>query len=127
MSQLRARRRIDLDVLDVVSVARVDDVGNPTGGVRSPFLDVPLTRFEAHSTPGPVCKLAGNEAPLSPDVLAGRYDDAGAYLVAFTQSLDATIRAGFLLERDREAILVAARAKASELLGPEVNMRKVTS
>ena len=33
---------------------RVDEHGNATGGVRSPFLDVPLARYEVHATPGAV-------------------------------------------------------------------------
>ena len=48
----------------------VDRFGNARGGVPSPFLDVPIARYEAHSTPGPVCALAGREAALPYEVLA---------------------------------------------------------
>jgi len=104
--------RIALRVDDVVAEAAVDRFGNAIGGVPAPFLAVPLARYEAHSTPGPLCKLAGRETPLPPDVLADRYGDAQTYLAEFTASLDATIRAGFLLEQDRAELLEAQAAKA---------------
>ena len=104
--------RIALAIDDVVAEAAVDRFGNAVGGVPSPFLDVPIACYEAHSTPGPVCKLAGQEAPLPPELLADRYGDVRTYLAEFTASLDATIQAGFLLADDRAALLEAQTAKA---------------
>jgi Alpha/beta hydrolase domain len=104
--------RIALEVDDVVAEAAVDRFGNAQGGVPSPFLDVAIARYEAHSTPGPVCALAGREAPLPYEVLAGRYGDVQTYLAEFTISLDATIEAGFLLKADRGALLEVQAAKA---------------
>lgn len=106
--------RIALSVDDVVSEAAVDGFGNPIGGVPSPFLDAPITRYVAHSTPGPLCKLAGREMPFPHEVLTGRYGDVQGYLAEFTVSLDATIRAGFLLEEDRAELLEAHTAMAHE-------------
>ncbi len=96
-----------------VSVARVDRYGNPLGGVRSPHLDVPLARYEAHSNPGPMCQLQGRETPLPTEELVARYRDASRYLSEFTAALDATIRARYLLPADREQILhdVAAQTR----------------
>ena len=104
--------RIALRIDDVVAEAEVDRFGNAIGGVPSPFLDAPIACYEAHSTPGPLCMLAGRETPLPYEVLAGRYGDVQTYLAEFTISLDATIQAGFLLEDDRAAILEAQTAKA---------------
>jgi hypothetical protein len=107
--------RIELEVDDTnnpVARAAVDRFGNARGGVPSPFLDVPIARYEAHSTPGPVCALAGREAPLPCEVLANRYGDLQTYLAEFTISLDEIIQAGFLLDDDRAAILEAQTAKA---------------
>jgi hypothetical protein len=73
---------------------------------------VPIARYEAHSTPGPVCKLAGREVPLPHEALTDKYGDVQTYLAEFTISLDATIQAGFLLGDDRAAILEAQTAKA---------------
>jgi Alpha/beta hydrolase domain len=104
--------RIELEIDEVVAQAAVDRFGNARGGVPSPFLDVPLARYEAHSTPGPVCALAGREAALPYEVLASQYGDLQTYLAEFTISLDEIIQAGFLLEDDRAEILEAQTAKA---------------
>ena len=45
-------------------------------------MDVPLFRYKVHTGPGPFCILSGNET-----------------------SLDETIKAGYLLEVDRQQIL----------------------
>jgi hypothetical protein len=104
--------RIELEADDLVARAAVDRFGNARGGVPSPLLDVPVARYEAHSTPGPVCALAGREVALPYEVLADRYGDLRTYLAEFTISLDEIIQAGFLLEDDRAAILEAQTAKA---------------
>jgi hypothetical protein len=109
--------RIELEIDDVVAQAAVDQFGNARGGVPSPFLDVPICRYEAHSTPGPVCALAGREAPLSHEVLVDRYRDLQTYLAEFATSLDKIIEAGFLLEDDRAEILEAQTAKARAAFG----------
>jgi len=107
--------RIDMDPVAVVSVPRLDEHGNAEGGVRSPFVDVPLVRYEVQSSPG-FCIFAGRETPLPPDVLASRYGDVDTYVDEFTKSLATTIDAGHLLKMDRAEILDAATAKAESLL-----------
>lgn len=104
--------RIALSVEGPVAEAAVDRFGNAIGGVPSPFLEAPLARYEAHSTPGPLCKLAGREVPLPFGVLAERYGDLQTYLAEFTISLDATIRAGYLVKEDRTELLKDQTAKA---------------
>ena len=79
--------RLHLATVGVVSVAAVDEVGNAIGGVRSPFVDVPLVRYEAHSTPGALCELSGNESWLTPEQLVARYGSVDGYMEQFTQSL----------------------------------------
>lgn len=110
--------RIDLATLGTISEAKVDEYGNAVGGVRSPFLDVPLARYEVHSTPGVLCRTAGRETLLPIEVLTERYGDAAAYVAQFTASLDATIHAGYLLQADRAAILSMQTAKALSAFGP---------
>jgi hypothetical protein len=110
--------RIVLRIDDVVAEARVDRFGNAIGGVLSPFLDAPLASYAAHSTPGPLCMLAGRETTLPYEVLASRYGDVQTYLAEFTISLDSTIQAGFLLEDDRAALLEVQTAKAHAAFSP---------
>ncbi|MGV0046832.1 alpha/beta hydrolase domain-containing protein [Mycobacterium colombiense] len=110
--------RIALSLDGVVAEAAVDGFGNAIGGVPSPFLDVPIARYEAHSTPGPLCKLAGRETSLPHEVLAERYGDVQTYLAEFAISLDEAIRAGFLLKADRAALLKDQTARAHAVFAP---------
>jgi Alpha/beta hydrolase domain len=107
--------RLELTTQDVVSVTAVDEVGNAVGGVRSPFVDVPVARYEAHSPSGALCALAGRETPLAPDVLHSRYADFDEYLAQFTDSLDATIDEGHLRKSDRALLIALATSRAEEL------------
>ena len=108
--------RIELATQGVVSVAATDGHGNALAGVRSPFLDVPLLRYEAHSSPGAFCALAGRETALDAEVLAEEYTSADDYVARFTEGLDDTIAAGFLRQEDREEIIDLMEAKADALL-----------
>jgi hypothetical protein len=99
-----------------VAVSAVDDVGNATGGVRSPFVDVPLVRYDVHSPGGALCELNGRQVPLPAAELSRRYDDADDYLAQFTDSLDATIHAGFLRQADRREIRHSAAEAAAAAL-----------
>ena len=110
-------KRIELATRGDVSDAKPDEHGNAVGGVRSPFVDVPLSSFEVHSGPAPTCKLKGVETLLSADALTKAYGDVQHYMREFTKSLDATIKAGFLLELDRQAILDAQEARANDAFG----------
>jgi hypothetical protein len=110
--------RIELATRDVVSAVRVDEYGNAIGGVRSPFVDVPLARYEVHSGPGAKCLLVGRETALSRDVLAERYGNLEAYLREFGDSLDATVAAGFLLPQDRAMVAAEVTAKARRAFAP---------
>jgi hypothetical protein len=106
--------RLELAVDDAVSVAATDEVGNAKGGVRSPYVDVPLSRYEVHQ-PGTSCRSVGVETPLPKDELVRRYVDALGYMAEFTKSLDETIDAGYLLELDRRRILDTQTQRANEL------------
>ena len=114
--------RIALRIDDTVAEASVDRFGNAIGGVPSPFLYAPIACYEAHSTPGPLCKLAGRETLLAQEVLTGRYGDLNTYLAEFTTCLDDTIRAGFLLDDDRAALLDAQATKARAAFSSSSNL-----
>lgn len=110
--------RIEMDAIDTVSTPSADAFGNAGGGVRSPYVDVPLVRYQVVAGgEGLVCAFVGTQMPLAPDVLASRYGSAAAYLEQFTASLDATIEAGFLLAADRTQLLDDAERRAGALLG----------
>jgi hypothetical protein len=109
--------RIAMETLDTVSTPSSDEFGNAPGGVRSPFVDVPLVKYQVVvGGTGLECAFSGTETPIAPEVLESRYGNADAYMDEFTDSLDAAIEAGFLLESDRSDILDEAENKAEAVL-----------
>ncbi len=103
---------IELASTDPLVIAR-DEAGNAVGGVRTPVLDVPVVTLSGEPPAGtrqPVGWLFGSTKDLPPEYLAGRYGDAAGYVRAFTESLDAAIKAGFVLPASREELLAAATA-----------------
>jgi Alpha/beta hydrolase domain len=108
-------QRIVVRMNGPIAAALVDQYGNARGGVRSPCLDVPLARYEAHSSPGPMCQLSGRETPLAAELLVARYGSAGRYLSEYTAALDAAISTRFILPSDREPILRQAADQARKV------------
>ena len=90
-----------------------DEYGNALEGLRSPFVDVPLSRYYAHATGAPTCSNYGNEVPLPAATLRQLYGDPQGYMTKFTKSLDAAIKRGTLLALDRQAILDRQQAAAN--------------
>ena len=90
----------------------VDEHGLVRGGIRTPWVDVPIARTSG---------VGGEQTALSPIFGSGEaFDSAtvqrlypggsGEYLERFTASLDSAIEAGFLLAADRAEILELAAA-----------------
>jgi hypothetical protein len=105
--------RIDLATSAQVSTSKTDQYGNALGGLRSPLLDVPLSKYDARSTGLASCWQTGNETVLPAATLKQLYGDAQGYMTKFTTALDSAIKKGYLLEIDRQAILDLQQAKAN--------------
>ncbi|OBB12781.1 hypothetical protein A5662_07590 [Mycobacteriaceae bacterium 1482268.1] len=90
----------------------VDENGIAKGGVRTPWVDVPIARTSgAGSDDNPLALLFGSGEPFDEATRRNLYPGGKSeYLERFTESLDATIRAGFLLRADRDEILALAAA-----------------
>ena len=108
-----AAPRIALAPLDQISRARTDEFGNALAGVRSPYVDTPLARYEVHSQPGILCQLVGRETVLPIATLRRRYGNVAGYLAQFTRGLDGAIADGTLLAEDRAELITTHTAKAS--------------
>lgn len=94
----------------------VDANGVALGGIRTPWVDVPVARTsgvgDASSAMG---ILFGSGEPLDDATLERLYPDGLTdYLTRFETSLDASISAGFLLPSDRTEILALATAMYPE-------------
>lgn len=99
---------------------RRDEVGNALGGIRNPWVDVPLRMLSGEGQEGEgFAFLFGTTAPLEPGTIARLYPGGrGDYMSAFTAALDQTIAAGFILEVDREEIIAVAAA-TYDLVSPQ--------
>jgi hypothetical protein len=91
---------------------RRDERGVATGGVRTPWTDVPTAILSGTGQSGELFAfLLGTTRELGAADLARLYPGGKAdYLRKFEASLDATIQAGFLLAEDRGQILAVADA-----------------
>ncbi|OBK78476.1 alpha/beta hydrolase domain-containing protein [Mycobacterium sp. 1274761.0] len=90
----------------------VDELGIVKGGVRTPWVDVPVGRTSGvGSHDNPLALLFGSGEPFDEATRRRLYPGGKAeYLQRFAESLDATIRAGYLLRVDRDEILALAAA-----------------
>jgi hypothetical protein len=91
---------------------RRDEHGIATGGLRSPWVDIPTAALSGLGQTGEVFSiLFGTTTTFDAATLARLYpggrDD---YFARFTGALEATITAGFVLEADREEILALSAA-----------------
>jgi hypothetical protein len=90
-----------------------DKTGVATGGIRTPWTDVPAAVLSGVGQTGSniFAFLFGVTRPLDPDLLAALYPGGLAeYLARFGAALDETITAGFLLPADRAEALAVAEA-----------------
>jgi hypothetical protein len=102
------RLRADSDGRDFVR----DGHGIAVGGVRTPWVDVPVATTSGLGQTGEVFSiLFGTTEPFDAATLARLYPGGRAdYVERFAASLDQTIAAGFLLEADRAEMLAVAEA-----------------
>lgn len=95
----------------------LDVNGNVQGGIRTPYVDVPVATFGGIGFgPGAFCDLFGTTVLFDQAMLDTLYPTNGAYVAAINRSADAAVEAGFLLEVDAE--LIKARAPESGIGGP---------
>jgi hypothetical protein len=90
----------------------LDANGIVEGGVRTPWVDVPVARTSGLAPDqSPMSFLFGSGEPFDAATLRELYPGGSAdYLERFTGALDSTIEAGFILAADREEILALAAA-----------------
>lgn len=114
---------IEVAAGDAPAILR-DEHGNARGGVRNPAVDAPTATLTGDNTSGGgiICSLFGATVPFDAATLARLYPTGQRYLDAVTAAADAGVRAGFLLPRDRDALVARARdgAEASDQQRPQI-------
>jgi len=94
----------------------LDEYGNAEGGIRTPYVDVPIARLtglgqsRSDSQSSSNCFLYGITELFDKETLATLYPDHATYVTAVENSTDAAVAAGFLMPEDGELIKVAAAA-----------------
>src|SRR5262245_37937183 len=122
----RAERiTVDRDTANDGSPMTLDENGNAKGGIRNPYVDVPVSKFnvpnEAAKTPIPnpsawiaahgqgaprqMCGLAGSETAFSKEQLQKLYGNKKTYQDRVRKKLDELEKAGWSLPVYRDVIL----------------------
>lgn len=84
-----------------------DKLGNAKGGVRSPWLDVPISRLSGNT---PLIGLSGSVELFDKNKLDKLYPGGrDEYMKKFEAALDQQIKAGFILPADKQEIIEIAR------------------
>lgn len=83
-----------------------DEHGNAAGGIRTPWVDVPVATLSGvFESSDPLSILFGSTRPFPAAAIRRRYPDQAAYLKAFRASLTSATTAGFLLPADEPEIM----------------------
>jgi len=93
--------RIDLHGKYPYAAFQIDTIGNICGGVRSPFVDVPIRRYLPD----------GKVELIDDEILLKLYPSYEIYFEQFAYSLKKCVREGWILEEDEEEILSWANAQ----------------
>jgi hypothetical protein len=121
---------VDRNVVNDGSVMALDEHGNPKGGIRNPYVDVPAMKYgvrnegavppipNAHpfvAARGPeaqnqLCGLAGYEIAMTPAQLRALYKDTRTYQARVARSVEEMTKRGWSLPVYRDLILADAAA-----------------
>jgi hypothetical protein len=78
----------------------LDRFGNVTGGLRSPYVDVPTSTWFGSSTGASFCFIAGHERPFDQALLEQLYPTHGAYVRAVVRNVGRLVADRFLTLAD---------------------------
>jgi hypothetical protein len=121
---------VDRDVTGDGSIMALDQYGNARGGIRNPYVDVPVKRYavrnEGSSPPiknahpfvaargeaaqAQLCGLAGYEMPLTAAQMKSLYKNKKDYVAKVERSYDALTKQGWALPVYRDVVLADAAA-----------------
>ena len=94
----------------------LDAVGNLTAGIRSPYVDVPTSRWYGNSTGPSFCRIAGHEEPFDAARLASLYPSGQVYVDAVKKNVDALVARRVLTREDGDDLIREAQGFAAERL-----------
>jgi hypothetical protein len=113
------RPRIELAQPPPRAVIARDDLGNALGGIRTPYVDLPIAALSGQGQTGSIlCILFGTTEPFDEQTLEALYPDACEYLRDFDRATWRAVRKRDVLLRDAWLIHIGAR-----LSGPGADAR----
>ena len=99
-----------LELSDDGSAFQQDEFGNVRGGIRTPYVDVPVATLSGLGQSGEsFCAIFGTTALFDAATLAMLYPTHADYVNAVSAATDAAVQAGFILAVDAELIKTAAQ------------------
>lgn len=99
-----------IDNIHVENKAPVlDKFGNVTGGVRSPFVDVPVSTWYGNSTGPSFCRIAGHEVRFNAARLRELYPTKGAYVRAVAADVKKLVAERMITREDGVDLVGQAR------------------
>jgi hypothetical protein len=90
----------------------LDEFGNLTGGVRSPFLDVPTATWTGSSTGASFCFIAGHETPFDPARLKKLYPDHKTYERQVAADVAKLVKDRWIVKADGDELIAEAKKAA---------------
>jgi len=98
----------DRMVYDASNNNVLDQYGNALGGVRTPYLDVPIWTYHMGGGSVFTCLVLGYKTPLSPDVVQQLYPQHGTYVSQVAQDTQRLVKEGFIPSYDASNITTQA-------------------
>ncbi len=80
-----------------------------TGGIRSPFVDVPVSIWYGNSTGPSFCRIAGHETPFDQARLQELYPTHEAYVRAVTANVETLVSQRFVTREDGDDLIKQAK------------------
>jgi hypothetical protein len=91
--------RLDVSAGPPITIAR-DALGNATGGIRTPQVDVPIATFTGSQSGSVLCALFGTTTLLDPEELATLYPTHRAFVFSYRKAVNRALRSKFILKPD---------------------------
>lgn len=90
-----------------------DGYGNVLGGIRTPYVDVPIATLSGEGqTDNEFCSIYGTTTLFDAETLASLYPDHETYVSAVFNSVDEAVANGFLVAADGELIKTWAQGSS---------------
>jgi len=115
---------MDMYTINDGSLMQLDKYGNPMGGIRTTWVDVPLFKYTMHNPPNPastgagsgrmqtplLCYLSAYQTPIDPAVVRKKYGTPANYVKLVEKRLNQLEAQGWSLPVYHDIIMSDARA-----------------